>query len=86
MPPSFRGSDSQCGTLEYQKFDKPLLLKVFCSVKCLQIEQKQIPTDTFFSCNQDSSQPLTVHCCWLYSVQPDDIGKRNTAKSCTEYS
>ena len=41
---------------------------------------------TFFGCISDSLQPLTVHCHWLWSVQPIYSGICNTAKSCTQYS
>ena len=39
-----------------------------------------------FGCISDSLQPLAVHSHQLLCVQPNDSGKRNTAKSCTEYS
>ena len=39
-----------------------------------------------FGCISDSLQPLAVYSHQLLFVQPNDSGKRNTAKSCTEYS
>ena len=38
------------------------------------------------SCISNSLQTLAVDSHQLLCVQPNDSGKRNTAKSCTEYS
>ena len=46
----------------------------------------KIQIGAFFGCILDSLQPLAVHSHQLLCVQPNDSGKRNTAKSCTEYS
>ena len=48
--------------------------------------QSKIKMSTFFGCILKSLQPLTVHSRQLLCVQPNDNGKRNTAKSCAEYS
>ena len=44
------------------------------------------PQTTTLSYNSNSLQPLAVHSHWLLCVQPNYSWKRNTAKSCTEYS
>ena len=46
----------------------------------------KIQIGALFGCISDSIQPLAVHSHQLLCVQPNDSGKRNTAKSCTEYS
>ena len=46
----------------------------------------KIQIGALFGCISDSLQPLAVHSHQLLCVQPNDSGKRNTAKSCTEYS
>ena len=48
--------------------------------------QSKIKMSTFFGCILKWLQPLTAHSRQLLCVQPNDSGKRNTAKSCTEYS
>ena len=46
----------------------------------------KIQIGALFGCISDSLQPLAVHSHQLLCVQPNDSGKRNTAKSCTECS
>ena len=46
----------------------------------------KIQIGALFGCISDSLQPLAVHSHQLLCVQPNDSDKRNTAKSCTEYS
>ena len=46
----------------------------------------KIQIGALFGCISDSIQPLAVHSHQLLCVQPNDSGKHNTAKSCTEYS
>ena len=61
-------------------------LTLDCTIKSLYTLLQKNLTFTFFSCISNSVQPLTVHCHWLYWVQPYCCGTRNTAKSCTGYS
>ena len=72
--------------MDYQNYDTILSLTLAGMVKCLYKKQQNFPISTFYSCISDSVQPLAVHSHWLLHVQPDYSGKRNTAKSCTEYS
>ena len=44
------------------------------------------PQAPSLSCNSNSLQPLAVRSHQLLCLQPNDSGKRNTAKSCTEFS
>ena len=47
---------------------------------------RNFPKTPTLSCNSNSLQPFAVHSHWLLCVQPNYSWKRNTAKSCTEYS
>ena len=72
--------------IDYQEYDTILSLIANCAAIPLYDLRKKIPTSTFQNCNSISLQPLTAHSHWLLWVQPNYSWKRNTAKSCTEYS
>ena len=71
----------------HRRYDLLPSLSVSYMVKCLYTQQLNIQIGTFFGCISDSVQPyLTVRGHRLLCVQPNYSWKRNTAKSCTEYS
>ena len=70
----------------HRRYDLLPSLSVSYMVKCLYTQQLNIQIGTFFGCISDSVQPLTVRSHRLLCVEPNYSWKRNTAKSCTEYS
>ena len=78
-------SISNCKAYD-RKYGILLSIILFWLVKCLNNQKTKIQIGALFGCISDSLQPLAVHSHQLLCVQPNDSGKCNTAKSCTEYS